>query len=57
MYYRECPYCGDYLDPVEKCDCIDRREQKMRKRLAYNQKAEELLEVGEWTQEELNLCY
>lgn len=57
MYYRECPYCGDYLDTGEKCDCIDRREQKMRKRLAYNQKAEELLEVGEWTQEELNLCY
>lgn len=21
MYGRECPYCGDALDPGEKCQC------------------------------------
>ena len=21
MQYRECPYCGDHLDPGEVCDC------------------------------------
>lgn len=22
-YYRVCPYCGDYLDPGETCDCTE----------------------------------
>lgn len=21
MYYHECPNCGAYLDPGERCDC------------------------------------
>ena len=24
-YYRECPQCGDALDPGERCDCKDER--------------------------------
>lgn len=28
MFFRECPYCGDNLDPGEKCDCRERKEQK-----------------------------
>lgn len=32
MQYRECPYCGDHLDPGEVCDCRhgggDRMEEK-----------------------------
>ena len=27
MIFQECPYCGCYLDPGEKCDC---REEKNR---------------------------
>lgn len=31
MYYNECPKCGAYLDPGEKCeDCID-KENKIKK--------------------------
>lgn len=25
-YYRECPYCGALLDPVEICDCVKERD-------------------------------
>lgn len=28
MYYMECPYCGSNLDPGEKCDCRDKKEEK-----------------------------
>ena len=24
-YYNVCPYCGDHLDPGERCDCLTRR--------------------------------
>lgn len=24
-YYIVCPYCGDHLDPGERCDCQTRR--------------------------------
>lgn len=26
-YYRICPYCGDALDPDEKCDCQEEKQQ------------------------------
>lgn len=26
MLYRECPHCGAHLDPGERCDCQDRKE-------------------------------
>ncbi len=27
-YYRNCPYCGAYLDPGERCECeLDREER------------------------------
>ncbi len=32
MYFNECPYCGASLDPGEKCDCQEEKEQK-RKRI------------------------
>lgn len=35
--YRECPYCGAFLDPGETCDCRDeemKRQQRVRKRQA-----------------------
>lgn len=57
MYGYICPNCGDHLDPGEKCDCKKEREEKMRKRLARNRTMEELLEVDEWKQEELKICY
>lgn len=56
MYYHKCPYCGDNLDPGERCDCLDIHETKLRKRLANNLKMEELLEVEEWKQEKLKIC-
>lgn len=27
MYFTECPYCGATLDPGEKCDCVEEREE------------------------------
>ena len=26
MYYHTCPYCGANLDPDEKCDCREEKE-------------------------------
>ena len=26
-YYRVCPYCGNNLDPGEKCDCQTEKPQ------------------------------
>lgn len=25
-YWRECPLCGDHLDPGERCDCQDKKK-------------------------------
>jgi hypothetical protein len=30
--YRQCPYCGAYLDPCERCDCQDPDEDINKKR-------------------------
>lgn len=27
-YYRTCPFCGDNLDPGERCDCQDERRKR-----------------------------
>lgn len=27
-YFRICPYCGDYLDPGERCDCRSQQESQ-----------------------------
>ncbi len=27
MQYWTCPYCGNNLDPGEKCDCREREEE------------------------------
>lgn len=27
MYYHECPHCGCYLDPGERCDCYENRNR------------------------------
>ena len=56
MYGYICPYCGDHLDPGEKCECRDEHVQKLRKRLAMNHKMNELLEDTEWKQKELKIC-
>lgn len=26
-YYKTCPYCGDNLDPGERCDCRDKGKE------------------------------
>ncbi len=28
MYYKTCPYCGAHLDPGERCDCQNERNEK-----------------------------
>ena len=35
MYYRECPYCGDYLDTGEQCNCRKEKEEKTDKMLKF----------------------
>lgn len=55
MYCYECPRCGCYLDPGERCDCQDEKVKKMRKRQETIRRIEEL-EVSEWTQERLEIC-
>lgn len=30
MYFRTCPYCGDDLDPGERCECRNEKEQRDR---------------------------
>lgn len=57
MYGYICPDCGDHLDPGEKCECRERHEEKLRKRIANRFRMEELLEAEEWKQEELEICY
>ena len=54
-YYHECPHCGCYLDPGERCDCVDEKAKKTRKRQEVNRRIEEL-GVSEWTQEKLEIC-
>lgn len=34
MYYNECPYCGDTLDPGEKCECQDTKPEREYKPIA-----------------------
>ena len=55
MYYHECPYCGCYMDPGERCDCQDTEARNRRKRKEINRRIEEM-EVSGWTQEELEIC-
>lgn len=28
MYYRICEYCGAALDPSERCDCEEQKQEK-----------------------------
>jgi hypothetical protein len=28
MFFRTCNYCGAALDPGEKCDCQDQKQQR-----------------------------
>ena len=39
MYYHKCLYCGDNLDPGEKCDCRERQQER-------HIKLQELFAVG-----------
>lgn len=34
MYYRTCQFCGDNLDPGEKCNCRDKEEVKRKQLLS-----------------------
>ena len=27
-YFKTCPFCGEHLDPDEKCDCQDKNKEK-----------------------------
>ena len=38
---KECPFCGAYLDPEEKCECqIEGRKEKMANESIFNYKPE-----------------
>lgn len=30
-YFNTCPHCGATLDPGEKCECIDEKEERRKK--------------------------
>lgn len=55
QYYVKCPICGDHLDPGEHCDCKERRENELKRRLGLNHRISEMLEDESWNQEELEL--
>lgn len=29
MYFNKCDACGAFLDPVEHCDCLERKHRKI----------------------------
>lgn len=31
MYAHKCEFCGAYLDPGERCDCLDEKEKESKK--------------------------
>lgn len=33
-YYNICPYCGDHLDPGERCSCQDKDQKPGRQEAA-----------------------
>lgn len=38
---KECPFCGAYLDPAEKCDCqTEGRKEKMADESSFDHKPE-----------------
>ena len=38
---KECPFCGAYLDPTEKCDCqTEGRKEKMANESSFDHKSE-----------------
>ena len=46
MYYYECPHCGCYLDPGERCDCLktqERNRQMMDELLSEDQDGQMIL--------------
>lgn len=47
MYGYICPDCGCHLDPQEKCDCREEREQKREKAAVFSKRMESMIRVGE----------
>ena len=37
-YYSTCPYCGCNLDPGEKCDCGQRRQENLSRKQEFFRK-------------------
>lgn len=33
-YYRTCPYCGANLDPGERCDCLESKQERAARLIA-----------------------
>lgn len=45
MFFRTCNYCGAALDPGEKCDCQDQKQQR-------DEQIRKALRMGPWGQME-----
>ena len=56
MYDYKCEYCGSWLDPGEKCDCVERVEKKIRSRKKSNMIMQKIFEDNKLEQEELQFC-
>lgn len=47
-YFTECPYCGAHLDPGERCECMDRRQEARKRQAEANLLVEQ---EGMWEQQ------
>lgn len=49
-YFKECPYCGAYLDHGEECECIEKRKQVIKRQAEATRLVDR---EGMWEQLEL----
>lgn len=46
MYAHECPDCGAFLDPGERCDCKEKRMQEEQKFITFHKELSKYIKEG-----------
>lgn len=46
MYAHECPKCGAFLDPGERCDCTERRAEEEQRFIDFKKELSKHIEEG-----------